>query len=166
MGAPVALSATPNAFSYLHCGPHTPTIAPGTSVSRSAVEIAPSSWAVVPLSRHQAPASPDGGGAGCAQAGLTPNRGASTRTLEVSTVATVRRRREPCAERALATMLASTGTVGGEHGAGVTRRSRTSSASPTSLRLSSAPRGERGGHRPRAGRDGLSGRRRSSHTDL
>src|SRR3712207_4649920 len=111
MRAPVALSATPNAFSYLHCGPHTPTMAPGTAVSRSVVEIALSSWAVVPLSRHPTPASP-GGEAGCAQAGLTPTRGASTRTLEVSTVATVRRHPETCTERALATMVASTGTVG------------------------------------------------------
>src|ERR671932_63528 len=128
MGAPVALSATPNAFSYPHSGPHTPTIAPGAPVSRSAVEIAPYSWAVVPSSRHQAPASPDGE-AGCAQAGPAPTRGARTRRPTASRVATGRRHREPRADRALATMLASTGTVGGEHGAALRRRSRTSSPS-------------------------------------
>src|ERR687886_1519091 len=104
MGAPVVLSATPTAFSYLQCGPHTPTIAPGAAVSRSAAETALSSWAVVSLSRHQAPAPPDGE-VGCAQAGLTPTRGASTRTPEVTAVATVRRHGERCAGRAVATML-------------------------------------------------------------
>jgi hypothetical protein len=108
MGAPVDLSATPKACSYLQCGPHTATIAPGTPVWRSVAEIALSSRLDVSLPAHQTPRSPHCEPV-CAHAGLMPLSGASTNTPEANPATSARRHREPLEERTDRTTAASWG---------------------------------------------------------